>query len=122
MDLPDLGPVPTEHFDPRSLWWKHELLHRCAMADFDTLVPEIRRDFDLLEESFLAQAETVKHGTPGEKTEFMQYCFREALKATESWIVRLQKRHDLRYSDPSYRAMWAKLNAEAGLTSLPDET
>ena len=76
MDLPDLGPYPTEHFDPRSLWWKHELLHRRAMADFDTLVPEIRQDFDRLEDAFLAQAETVKHGTPGEKAEFMQYCFR----------------------------------------------
>jgi secernin len=121
MDLPDLGPVPTERFDPRSLWWKHELLHRRAMADFDKLVPEIRQDFDPLEESFLAQAETVKHGMPGEKAEFMQYCFREALKATESWIARLQKHRDLRFSDQAYRAMWVKLNAEAGLTGLPDE-
>jgi secernin len=119
MDLPDLGPAPGETFDHRTLWWKHELLHRRAMADFDNLVPEIRHDFDPLEESFLVQAETVKHGTPGEKAEFTEYCFREALKATEVWIAKLQKRRDLRFSDPAYRAMWAKLNAEAGMTGMP---
>jgi len=119
-DLPDLGPYPGETFDHRSLWWKHELLHRRAMADFDHLVPEIRQDFDPLEESFLAQAETVKTGTPGEKAEFMEYCFQAALQATEIWIARLQKRRDLHFSDPAYRAMWARLNAEAGLTGMPD--
>jgi len=120
MELPDLGPTPSETFDHRSLWWKHELLHRRAMADFDNLAPEIRQDFDPLEESFLAQAETVKHGTPGEKAEFMEYCFREALKVTEAWIARLQSRRDLKFSDPAYRAMWAKLNVEAGLTGMPN--
>jgi dipeptidase len=121
LPLPDIGPYPHETFDPRSLWWKHELLHRRAMADFEHLVPAIRQDFDPLEAEFLAQAETVKRGTPGEKAEFMEYCFHKALAATEAWIAHLQTRHDLRFSDPPYRAMWARLNAEAGLTGLPDE-
>ncbi len=121
MDLPDLGPYPSETFEPRCLWWKHELLHRRAMADFEALVPEIRQEFDPLEDAFLAQAETVKRGTPSEKAEFMHHCFREALAATEAWIARLQKRRDLSFSDPAYRAMWARLNAEAGMTGLPDE-
>ena len=121
MELPDMGPYPTEHFDLASLWWKHELLHRRAMADFDNLVPEIRADFDRLEDGFLAQAESVKKGTPGEKAQFMVYCFRQALAATEDWIARLRSRQGLRFSDPAYRAMWAKLNAEAGLTGMPDE-
>ncbi len=120
MDLPDLGPYPRETFDPRSLWWKHELLHRRAMADFDTLVPEIRQDFDILEDEFLQQAETVKKGTQGEKAEFMENCFQKALRATETWIARLQKRRDLKFTDKPYREMWAKLNAEAGLTGMPD--
>lgn len=121
MDLPDLGPYPCETFDPRSLWWKHELLHRRAMADFDNLVPEIRQDFDPLEDEFLSQAETVKRGTSREKADFMEYCFRKALGATETWIARLQKRRDLKFSDSRYRAMWARLNAEAGLGGMPEE-
>jgi secernin len=119
VELPDIGPLPTEHFDPRSLWWKHELLHRRAMADFDGLVPEIRKQFDALEASFLAQAQTVIKGTGEEKREFSNYCFREAMQATEEWIARLRTRTDLKFQDPAYRAMWQKLNAEAGLSSLP---
>jgi hypothetical protein len=119
MDLPDIGPFPSEHFDPRCLWWKHELLHRRAMADFDGLVPEIRDDFDALEDEFLAQAPSVKRGTLAEKAEFMDYCFRRAMQATEEWIARLRARTDLRFEDPAYHAMWAKLNAEAGLTGIP---
>jgi len=43
------------------------------------------------------------------------------LEATEAWIARLQKRRDLKFSDSRYQAMWAKLNAEAGLAGMPDE-
>jgi dipeptidase len=119
VDLPDIGPYPTEHFDPRSLWWKHELLHRRAMADFERLVPEIRQDFDQLEDEFLAQADSVKEGTLAEKKDFMDYCFQKAMAATEAWIACLRARSDLAFEDPAYRAMWQKLNAEAGLTGMP---
>jgi dipeptidase len=120
MDLPaSIGPTPTEYFDPRSLWWKHELLHRRAMADFDHLVPEIRSDFDVLEQEFLSASDSVKKGSSGEKRDFMEYCFHKSMQATEAWISRLRARADLAFEDPAYRAMWQKMNAEAGLTGMP---
>jgi dipeptidase len=119
VDLPDIGPLPTQNFNPDSLWWKHELLHRRAMADFDRVVSEIRQDFDRIEAAFLAAAETVKYGAVNEKKEFMDYCFRKAMDATEAWIERLRGRRDLAFDDPAYGAMWRKLNAGAGLTGLP---
>jgi secernin len=119
IDLPDIGPVPTERFDPSSLWWKHELLHRRAMADFDTVVPEIRADFDRLEDEFLAEAPSVRAGSMAEKRDFSGSCFRRAMDATEAWIARLRARSDLSFTDPAYRAMWAKVNAAAGLTGMP---
>jgi len=118
-ELPDIGPLPTEHFDPRCLWWKHELLHRRAMADFDRLVPEIRADFDRLEGGFLAEAPAVRRGTAVEKRQFVEHCFRRAMEETERWIARLRARGDLSFEDPAYRAMWARMNAEAGLQGLP---
>jgi hypothetical protein len=89
------------------------------MADFDALVPEIRKDFDVLEAAFLSEAETVRKGTRAEKRDFMESCFHRALQATESWIARLRARSDLAFEDPAYRAMWQKLNAEAGLSGMP---
>jgi len=119
LDLPKIGPMPGEHFDPRSLWWKHELLHRRAMADFDNLVPEIRKDFDALEKEFLCESESVEKGTLEEKQDFMEYCFHKSMQATETWIARLRTRTELAFQDVAYRAMWQKLNAEAGLTGMP---
>lgn len=119
MDLPEIGPVPTEHFDPRSLWWKHELLHRRAMADFNGIVPEIRADFDRMEAGFLAEAESVRRGSLGEKRDFMAHCFQRAMEQTDAWIARLQSRTDLAFQDPAYRRMWATLNSAAGLTGMP---
>lgn len=119
VEMPDIGPIPTERFNPNSLWWKHELLHRRAMADFANLVPAIRQSFEALEVEFLAQAPAVKRGTAAEKRDFMEYCFQKALQATDEWIARLRSRTDLAFTDPAYRAMWQKLNAEAGLSGMP---
>jgi dipeptidase len=119
VEMPDIGPVPTETFDPRSLWWKHELLHRRAMADFDRIVPEIRADFDRLEDEFLSEAPSVRTGSAAENRDFSESCFRRAMTATEAWIARLRARRDLSFRDPAYRAMWATLNAAAGLTGMP---
>ena len=120
IDLPEsIGPAPTEHFDPRSLWWKHELLHRRAMADFEDLVPEIRKDFDVLEHEFLSESESVKKGTLEEKRDFMESCFQKSMQATEAWIGRLRARTDLAFEDSVYRAMWQRMNAEAGLAGMP---
>ena len=119
MDLPDIGPVPTEHFDPRSLWWKHELLHRRAMADFQGLVPEIRADFDRLESGFMADSESVRRGGTAEKRDFVDHCFRSAMEETDRWIARLRSRRDLVFQDPAYRRMWVTLNSAAGLAGMP---
>ncbi len=29
----EVGPPPSDRFDPRTLWWRHELLHRSAIKD-----------------------------------------------------------------------------------------
>jgi secernin len=119
MELPDLGPLPTEVFDPRSLWWKHELLHRRAMADFGGLLPAIRADFDALEEAFLDESVSARRGGEAERAEWVDSCFRRAMARTESWIAELRARPALAFGDTAYREMWAKLNAAAGLSGMP---
>ena len=51
----------------------------------------------------MAAADTVKFGTGREKQEFMGYCFRKAMTATEMWIERLRdpSRPDFRRSGVS---------------------
>ena len=50
VDAPlDLGPAPTATYDPESLWWRHELLHRRALADPARLVPRFVPERDAVE-------------------------------------------------------------------------
>jgi len=49
----------------------------------------------------------------------VEHCFRRAMEETEKWIACLSARGDLSFLDPAYRAMWARMNAEAGLQGLP---
>lgn len=119
VDLPELAGAPTEQFNPKTMWWKHELLHRRAMTDFDGFVPAVRKDFDALEDSFIAAAPTVLKGTAAEKKQFMDDCFRRADEATDQWIAALSCRRDLAFADAEYNAMWQKYNSMAGLSGMP---
>ncbi len=111
VELPHTG-IPNEQFDPQTLWWKHELLHRRAMTNFANIQPEIRRDFDALEAQFLADAPSVLKGSAREKKQFMDDCFARAEQATETWINRLAA-HSI--ADAEYAAMWEKYNNQAGI-------
>ncbi len=53
-DPVDLGPSPTNHFDPRTLWWRHEQLHRATMADHAGLLARYRPARDRTEAEWLS--------------------------------------------------------------------
>lgn len=109
VDLPDMGPWPNDHYDDRSLFWKHELLHRHAILEFDALLPQIRNDFEALEAQFLADVGHVKRGTMREKRDFMEYCFRAAEEATERWLRELAGR-SWAYPATPFGELWAAYN------------
>ena len=40
----DLGPLPSDRYDPATLWWRHEMLHRRVLARPDLLYPVLRAE------------------------------------------------------------------------------
>jgi secernin len=55
LDSPlDLGPRSMNVFDDRSLWWRHELLHRRTMTSLATLLARYRRERDRTEAQWMA--------------------------------------------------------------------
>ena len=55
MDTPvDLGPEPTNRYDDKSLWWRHELLHRSTMAAHGSLISCYRYLRDRVESRWIA--------------------------------------------------------------------
>lgn len=50
----DLGPDPVDRFDERCLWWRHEVLHRRALADPERLIPRFAAERAEVEAGWLA--------------------------------------------------------------------
>jgi secernin len=50
----DLGPTPTDRDDPRTLWWRHERLHRATLADPQTLLARFGHERDRVETGWIA--------------------------------------------------------------------
>lgn len=112
VDLPDLGPMPLESYTPGAYWWQHEFLHRRAMADYRTIVPEIRADFEAIEDAFFADSETARTGSAREKSEFVNDCWQRAGEKTAAWTKKLEQRNYF-VENPDYGAMWRTFNEAA---------
>ena len=52
----DLGPRPEGRFDERTLWWRHERLHRAALRNPAKALPAFERERDEAERRWLANA------------------------------------------------------------------
>jgi dipeptidase len=115
VDLPDLGPMPRETFTPGAYWWKHERLHRRVMADYKAVKPDLRAEFDALEDEFFADGPGVMKGSPAEKQAFVNACWRRADEAADRWLKRLESR-PYAIADTAYRQMWERFNRAAALT------
>ncbi len=109
--LPHMGPVPTGIFDPQTMWWHHERLHRSVLLDYPTKIKLFSRERDELERSFIRRA--------GNKTSSRQWAasekaFTQAVEVTSRWID-LVKEAPLRdRTSMIYRKYWQRQNRKAG--------
>ncbi len=115
--LPDLGPMPSGHYDKAALWWRHEILHREVLRDYATRISLYRDDRDTLEDRFLREAGI--HAAKGveERAAFSRSCFIETDEATSEWIHRVREA-ELKSHLPVYYALaWRGFNREARLSA-----
>jgi dipeptidase len=114
--LPEIGPQPTDRCDGESLWWRHERLHRAALADFPAALALIAPERDALEAGFRARmAEAWRNGPPAVSAA-IDACWREAGAAEDRWrkaVGDRARRGPSSIGGPAALA-WARLNAVAG--------
>jgi secernin len=112
--MPEHGPPPTDRFDLRSLWWRHEQLHRTAVCgDFRGLLEEIRGERDALEESFRNRIAAVCNGGgEQQRAATVAQCWNEALQAEERWRERV--RVPTQFADTPHVQGWKTMNELAG--------
>jgi dipeptidase len=111
-----LGPVPAGQYDPASLFWSHERLHRATMLNYSERIQAYESDRDALEEKFIRGAFEIAKSSAAERAEYTAECFRQASLAEEEWLGRVKK-IPARKGGLNHNA-WMKFNREAG---LPDK-
>ncbi|HWA60553.1 MAG TPA: hypothetical protein VG939_04225 [Caulobacteraceae bacterium] len=108
--LPPQGPPPTDHYDPATLWWRHERLHRAVLRDYAALAPAIAAERDALEARFRARMAEAVAG--GDVAAAVAECWREAEAAEASWVEAVAGQPLNGRGDPLARS-WARLSAVA---------
>lgn len=97
----DLGNVPGDRYDPDTIWWRHELLHRRIVRDATLLRSSYSQRRDGLEARWLAD--------PPSTTEAVK----EAESFERDWLAAIGDPPDSR---PAYvRRYWSKRNRRANL-------
>lgn len=99
----DLGPAPSNTFDAKSVWWRHELLHRSTLRAHGTLMPRFRRARDRTEARWLAESPSSRSA------------FAEADRLEQRWLGEVSAAH-LADTRPSWvRRRWKAVDRAAGI-------
>jgi len=108
--LPDIGPAPGAIFDPASLWWQHEALHRNSLPDFAAGLAAIREKQGPLEDAWIDRAARTD---PEDFFFLTREAFQEAADCRSELTDRLTSSGDRNSSGWLYRRYWAKQNHAA---------
>jgi dipeptidase len=111
--LPDIGPTPKGTFNPDTLWWRHEKLHRLVLLDYPSRSRSYFGDRDELENSFIQKAGKVVSGS---KWELTKEAFKKAKEETINWTARVQEHTRKSLPGLIYRRFWRVQNKKAGIT------
>ena len=111
---PAHGPRPTDHFDPRALWWRHERLHRAMLGDFPIHLAAIRDERDALEADFYARVmDVAAGGDAADRAAVVAACWTEASAVEDRWMAEIDAAAPP--GEAAYRASWVEMNRLAGV-------
>jgi dipeptidase len=111
--LPFHGPAPADRYDPGSLWWRHERLHRAALGAYPDVLEALAPERDALETTFRERMDLAWDGGDAAIAAAVQACWREAEDMEAAWLACLPPVARSAIGPSAARA-WGRLNATAG--------
>jgi dipeptidase len=104
-DQVDLGPAPSNQYDPATLWWRHERVARAMMTDYPALIAPFQRLRDRTEAAWIETPPT------------SGAAFATAEDIEQSWLGAFDRSH------PDRRPLWVRrtwhtLDRSAGMPVL----
>jgi dipeptidase len=107
-DLFDAGPKPDRRYDPRSLFWRHERLHRLTLKNYDERKAAFDEERRALEERF---ASVSTDATNRDHRKFWE----EHREAICEWTSRVEKMTAAAKKFFPFQRYWARQAKEDGV-------
>jgi dipeptidase len=101
---------PTGRFDPESLWWRHERLHRQVMGDYKNRIALYRRERDEKETEMVNQWSRTPREEETAREELCLNLWETADEAENEWIRRIDGAPRGKHT-----RFWIRQNRKAGL-------
>lgn len=115
--LPVIGLMPQGEYDPETLWWRHERLHRAVIESYPERMAAFAADRDQTEMEMLAKAERLAQAPVDERRRFTEACFAQADECETEWLQRVRAVSG-RKPAVYYRRAWEQFNREAKFTDF----
>jgi secernin len=107
---------PTDRFDPATLWWRHEQIHRAAIVgNFKQFLDDVRGERDALEAQFIARVAAATGASAADRAFVVAQCWQEADALEAKWLT--QRDRWFSSADSPRREGWARMNEIAGIAS-----
>jgi secernin len=113
--LPDMGPAPSDEYDPHSLFWHHELLHRATVQDFQSRMATYAADRDTLEKEFVDGTFALAGASAAKRAKYSADCFEKAYDAESKWYERAIQIPAKPQNAWLYNYAWNKFNTQANM-------
>lgn len=113
--IPDSVKAPQKQFDPQTLFWRHELLHREVIKDFPNRIGVITAERDTLEREFILKAHTGTDFSPAKRLEISRECFERETANEAVWLVKVKALPIRSRNSFYYNNAWKKYNQAVGM-------
>ncbi|MEW6648558.1 MAG: C69 family dipeptidase [Chloroflexota bacterium] len=116
--LPDPGVNLTGTFDEKTLFWRHEMLHREVLRNYPLRSQVLISERDILEDAFISEETRLRELHPASRRNFTLKCFQLAQDAERGWLEKVRQLPEER-RDALYALAWQKFNREANYVPPP---
>jgi len=113
--LPDSGPQPADVYDPATLFWRHERLHRATLRDYPTRIGLYQAERDVLEARFLAGALDRAADPSDGRAAYAAGCFAQAGEAEARWLEQVSGAYVRSRPSRLYSLSWNRVSRQAGM-------
>lgn len=110
--MAEVGPQPTGTYDPATLWWRHEDLHRAVLPDYAARAPLVQGAIAELEEEFLLLAAEVEDASQAH-TELTRRCFADAADRLAPLLPSVAQHPVQRRAGRLYARAWRQWDRQA---------